>query len=251
MNEPATATASGIALSSGPAARTPLHHWHTTHGARLVERAGWMVPSVYTSVVSETGAARSRLALADISAFPKAAFHGSGVPQLTQELLGRGASLQPRGVALFAADNPTLACRLADDHLLLFATDINLLALPQRFAECLPAHAVVQNDVTTAYAGIALLGPHADDLLRQVTHFDCSQRALPVGSCAETALAGVHALLLRPPELALPSILIYVAWDLAEYVWERLLEAGRDYDIAPLGLDGWHSLILATPTARA
>jgi glycine cleavage system aminomethyltransferase T len=30
---------------------------------------------------------------------------------------------------------------------------------------------------------------------------------------------------------------ICVAWDLGEYVWERVMEAGRDRPITPVGLE--------------
>ena len=54
-------------------------------------------------------------------------------------------------------------------------------------------------------------------------------------SCAETTLAGVEALLVRTEGLAVPSLRLYVAWDMAEFVWERLLETGRRDQITPLG----------------
>ena len=50
-------------------------------------------------------------------------------------------------------------------------------------------------------------------------------------------IVGVEALLLRTDELSLPSVRGYVAWDLAEYVWERLMEAGHPGGITPVGLD--------------
>jgi aminomethyltransferase len=105
-----------------------------------------------------------------------------------------------------------------------------------------PLEGILQPDVTTAYAGVDLTGPRSEDLLRRVTALDVSH-ALPVGSCAETNLAGVHALLVRAAELAVPSVRIYVAWDVAEYLWERLLDAGRACGVVPIGIEGWRQLL--------
>jgi sarcosine oxidase gamma subunit len=82
-----------------------------------------------------------------------------------------------------------------------------------------------------------MLGPRLEEVLRRLTQLDIRPAALPEGSCAETALAGVEALLVRPAGLALPSVRVYVAWDLGEYVWERLLDAGRGGLMAPVGLE--------------
>jgi sarcosine oxidase subunit alpha len=96
---------------------------------------------------------------------------------------------------------------------------------------------VVRTDVTSAYAAFEVFGPRLDELLRRLTHLDLRPASFPVSSCAETALAGVEALLVRPADRSPPGVLIYVAWDLGEYVWERLVEAGRDVPITPVGLE--------------
>jgi glycine cleavage system aminomethyltransferase T len=105
-----------------------------------------------------------------------------------------------------------------------------------------PLAPVSQRDSTSEYAGFSLVGPRVDDLLRGLTPLDITAAGLPMNSCAETGLAGVHALLVRAPELAVPSVRIYVGWDLGEYVWQELLEVGGQYGIHPLGIDAWKSL---------
>ena len=88
-------------------------------------------------------------------------------------------------------------------------------------------------DSTATYAGLALFGPEHGGVLRRLTSFDVERLALP-GTCAETGLAGVHAVLVRPPG-SLPGMQIYVAWEMAEYVCERLLETAGAAALQPLG----------------
>jgi sarcosine oxidase subunit alpha len=100
-----------------------------------------------------------------------------------------------------------------------------------------PGPTAVAKDVTFAYAGFALVGPRLEEYLRRLMHLDVRPAAFPPGSCAETAFCGVEALLVRPAIGPFPALQVFVAWDLGEYVWERMLDAGRDVPITPLGME--------------
>ncbi len=219
-------------------ARTPLHHWHVEHGARLADNDGWQVAAVYSAVEREIAAARAGLGLADLSAFAKVSVLGKGVAALTRALRGEAPELKPLDVAALTAPVSALACRLTEEQLLLLANTTQAKPLDDQLTALTQGHLAVSADVTSAYAGFALVGPHIDELLAQLSSLD----VLPAGSCAETNLAGVQALLARPPEQALPEVRVHVSWDLGEFVWERLLETGRGLGIVPLGLDAWRRL---------
>ena len=47
------------------------------------------------------------------------------------------------------------------------------------------------------------------------------------------------------PDSTPAALYVYVSCDLAEYAWERVLEAGRGFDIQPLGWEGLRALGLA------
>jgi heterotetrameric sarcosine oxidase gamma subunit len=219
-----------------PPARSPLHHWHAAHGARFAERDGWQVVAAYSDPGQEAQTARAGLGLADISAFAKLSLRGPAVAELAQALVRDSAALSPRGVAP-VPDGTALACRLADDQLLLLASRPKATVLDRQLASLCQDRAVVQTDVTSAYAGFAVVGPRLEEFLSRLTHLDLRPTSFPANSCAETALAGVEALLIRSEGLALPALRIYVAWDLGEYVWERMMEAGRDEQVVPVGLE--------------
>jgi glycine cleavage system aminomethyltransferase T len=210
-----------------PLARTPLHAWHQTHGARFSEHDGWHVVAAYAEPESEAAAARAGLGLADVSACAKFAFRGAGVAELAHSLFPDSAGL-PVGSAAPIPGRSVLACRLTDEHLLLLGGDAPALAGGARSA--------VLIDVTSAYAGFELIGPRLDEVLPRLTGLDLRPAAFPAGSCRETAFCGVEGLLVRTPGRRLPALLVLVAWDLGEYVWERILDAGRDVPITPVGM---------------
>lgn len=211
-----------------PVARTPLHDWHHAHGARFVERDGWQVVAAYSGADPEAAAARAGLGLADVSAFAKVSLRGRGVRAAVP-------SLAPGRVGL--PGESVLACRLTDDHLLLLASAPTAPPLFQRLAESHDGAPLVRTDATSAYAGFEIIGPHLEGCLRRLTHLDVRPAALPVNCCAETALVGVEGLLVRLDRGPLPALRVYVAWDLGEYVWERIVAAGGDVPVTPLGLE--------------
>ncbi len=206
--------------------RSPLHQWHAAHGARFTDLDGWQVAAAYTDPERETASASASVALADVTAFAKVGLFGRGVAGFCAEGFRDTAATRPGGVATFGPGQD-LACRLTEDQLLMLGSGVRLdVASP-----CLT------RDVTCAYAGFWLLGPHTPELLRRLTALDVTPAAFPAGSCAQTSLAGVHALLVHPPTISPSTMRICVAWDLGEYVWERLADAGRDRGLTPLGHD--------------
>src|SRR5690242_8524681 len=104
---------------TAPVSRTPLHHWHAGHGARFAESDGWQVPQAYAGAERETAAARTGLAVADISAFPKVSLRGPVVADAARHLMGDGNATRPGRAARLHHGAPGLACRLTADHLLL------------------------------------------------------------------------------------------------------------------------------------
>jgi glycine cleavage system aminomethyltransferase T len=209
-------------------ARTPLHHWHARAGARFVVIDGWEVAAGYGGVGDQTTAG---LAFADVSAFAKVSLLGRGVAALCAERFRDTPAMRPGGVAVLGEKGRDLACRLSDDHLLILGSTV-------RAAWQLP----MSEDVTHSSAGFWLFGAAIPELMRHLTARDVSPTAFPPGSCAQAPLGGVPALLVHPPRPPM-SLRICVAWDLGEYVWERIWEAGRAWNIAPLGHEALGSLL--------
>jgi heterotetrameric sarcosine oxidase gamma subunit len=227
-------------------ARTPLHHWHAAAGARFIETDGWQVPAAYAGAEHEPAAPPAGLGLADVSAFAKVRLLARDGAAFNRILSAGDPAPRPGGAILLSADNPLLACRLTEDHLLLlaaapgFAFQAEGLTLRASRAglEATTDQALIVRDVTCSYAGFCLLGQRPAEVLRHLTPLDVSAPAFPAGSCAETILAGVQTLLVHPPADSFPpSLRVYVAWDLGEYVWEQILEAGRHRGLEPLGHD--------------
>jgi aminomethyltransferase len=188
----------------------------------------------YAGVEREAAAVRAGCGLADLSGWAKWRVIGRGTSDVV-ETLGAAAARRTHGVARLAGG--LLVCRLAPDALLLLDGSTDLDGVPGLEP---PGAAVVVADATFALAGFCLAGPFADQLLPRLTSLDPA--VLPGGTCAETAVGGVAALLVRADELTVPSLRVYVARDLAEYLWGRLFEVGRGVGLTPFGLEAFAAL---------
>jgi heterotetrameric sarcosine oxidase gamma subunit len=120
-----------------------------------------------------------------------------------------------------------LACRPSSDQMLLAAEGANDETLCRWIGELPRDMGLLQVNMTSALASISLEGPHVEEILRRLTAFDVSERNFPVNSCAETSLAGVQVLLVRLAESDVPFFQLLVSWDLGEYLWETLWDAGQ------------------------
>jgi glycine cleavage system aminomethyltransferase T len=226
-----------LRTATSPVARTPLHHWHAGRGGRFADRDGWQVVTGYGAPGREADAGRTGLALADVSAGAKLHVTGRGVADLFRDLVPEGSALGPKSVAGRGRATWS-ACRLSEGRLLLLQAPHATAAGWNDWANAVRQRPACRfTDVTSLYARFCLLGPRLEQCLRRLTHLDVRESSFPVNTCAETSLAGVEGLLVRPSGLAVPSMQLLVAWDMGEYVWERVLEAGQGCGMTAIGLD--------------
>ena len=66
-------------MADSTALKTPLFDWHQSHGGRIVEFAGWLMPVQYSTIVEEHTAVRQRVGVFDISHMGRLTFDGPGM----------------------------------------------------------------------------------------------------------------------------------------------------------------------------
>ncbi len=66
-------------MADSTSLKTPLFDWHQSHGGRIVEFGGWLMPVQYSTIVEEHEAVRQRVGVFDISHMGRLTFDGPGV----------------------------------------------------------------------------------------------------------------------------------------------------------------------------
>ena len=221
-----------------------MHHLHLELGAKMVEAGGWQRPAVYTTVDEEVKRLRSAAGLTDISPDGKFSLQGRSIDSMVDGAFAEarsGQSLRAGECAFVAAPEGTdasavLLARLAGDEI------VALTGPSERedILGSLAGHAgptAQAVDLTSALAGAAITGPSTALVLSSVSGLDTSPDSLRDMGCAQGEIAGVHGIFVRADRGGVPGFRIYFGREYGEYVWESLLDSGRDCGAAPVGIE--------------
>jgi glycine cleavage system aminomethyltransferase T len=211
-------------------AYSPLHAWHQAHAATFADYGPWRLASVYSDVAEEQAAVHSGLALADLSALGKIRLEGNGLNELLHSWFG---DIKPGSIVPLEGGRWGWTYVLSENQCLWLSSQP---ADPQTIDEISRRwRADLVYDMTSALACMDLLGPKHGAVLRQLTSLNLDQKY----KCVQTGFAGVPSLLWWSPG----STRILVAWDLAEYVWERVWQIGQPLGMIPLGMEAYLSAV--------
>jgi len=98
------------------------------------------------------------------------------------------------------------------------------------------------DDVTDDYAQTNVQGPRSRDLLQTLTSADLSNEAFPFRTARHVELGGVEVLCIRITYLGELGYELYVPADRAVALYDRLVEAGQDFQLRHAGLKALASL---------
>jgi aminomethyltransferase len=243
-----------------PTRLTALYHRHLALKGVMAEYEGWLLPERYAGTEEEIGAALGSVGLSDCSASVKVDIKGEGteIDGFLGEILdggktaGRPGQVTTHSTPTADPGSVRYVCRLTADHALLVLRPrrVSPRTSPLEPEVGAHGHMVYLTDVTSALAGITLVGPEAPHVISKLSSLDVS--VLPDPGCTEGGLAGVQFALVRSDAVVrgrrVASFDLYFARGYAEYLWDALSEAGHEFGIAPLGTTACGSL-LANPSA--
>jgi aminomethyltransferase len=247
-------------LSAAGLRKTPLNAVHRTMGARMVDFGGWDMPVEYPSfggLVAEHKAVRTGVGVFDVSHMgdlricakhvSKAALRA--VEHITMNEVSRlavgqaqySAMLYPQGT--FVDD--VIVHRLEDDDFLLVINagtrekDLGWVLESTNGFDC----TVV--DLSDAYTQLAIQGPRAIDVMRKLTVSNLDR--LKSYGCTHGRVCGLDTTLIaRTGYTGEDGFEIYLPSDskTSEEVWDKVLDAGREFGIVPCGLGARNTLRL-------
>ena len=249
-------------LHFAPVRRTPMHDWHVANGAEMVEAGLWMRPKWYLrdgengfrAHQRETRHVREKIGLNDVSTLGKIDIQGADAADFLNRVYTNGWKTLPVGKARYGLmlredglvfDDGTTS-RLGETRYLMTTTTANAAAVLRHLEFHLkavwPDLDVHVASVTDQYAGMALAGPLARRLLERVADIPVDNANFPYLGVREGRIAGAPAILSRI------SFSGELAWEIltpADHgitVWQHLMEAGAEFDIAPYGIEALANL---------
>ncbi len=237
-----------------PVKLTPLDRVHRELGARMMDLGPWKRPHSYGSPQEECQAVRHRVGIIDVSTLGKLDVQGRDAPALLDKVYTHIFSTLPVGrirYGLLCSDNGMIIddgtiTRLAEDHYFITTTTGNV-ELMEEWLKWWAAGTdmrVYVNNVTPGYAAINVAGPRARDTLVKLTDVDLSASGFRYMRSARGEVAGVPSLLLRIGFVGETGWEIHFPAEYGEHVWDALMEAGKEFGIAPFGVEAQRILRL-------
>ena len=80
-------------------------------------------------------------------------------------------------------------------------------------------------------------------MLSNLTELNLNPKQFPNLSCAQTKVADLYGLVLRCDEVPQESYEVHVERSYGEYLWDAMLEAGRELNVGPTGIEALKLLI--------
>ena len=228
--------------------QTFLHDKHIELGARMVDFAGWDMPVQYSSIIEEHKTVRENVGLFDVSHMGEMIVQGKdALPYLNK--------LVPQEISKLV-DLKAVYCQLTNknggiiDDLIIYKLEDNkylIIANASRIDEDL--NWMVRNKIgfdvdiineSHNYSLLAVQGPKACDLIRSLG----VEELPPFFTIKRGELFNINLWISRTGYTGEDGVEILVKNELSEYLWDKLLEAGKEFGIKPIGLGARDTLRL-------
>ena len=214
-------------------------------------RFGWTRPPYFDALAEEHRAFRERVGVIDMTSFGKIDVSGPAALALLERVAGNRID-RPVGTVVYtqlleqdggmAAD--VTVTRLGNEHFRVVTgagyvnSDLGWLRLQMREEDGL----VELRETTDELSVIGIWGPNARDLMERVTDTDVSESSFPFMRAQEIDIGGKAALAQRVTYVGELGFELYLHPGWAVQAWDRLMEAGRQFDIRTGGYRALDSL---------
>ncbi len=237
--------------------QTVLHEWHVSAGASMHEFGGFDMPIHYQTIMAEHLGTRAHAGLFDISHMGRFWVRGAqAVPFLRRALTNDAAHLSEPGWSHYTILADENGCALDDTFLYRVDREDYLLVVNganhgrdwawlQELAQEFPG--LQLEDRSQELAMLALQGPAAMRVLNAVVaQSGASPIVLPErNAVGRVRLDGADVIVARTGYTGEPvSLELFPATSRTVDLWERILEAGREESVLPVGLGARDTLRL-------
>lgn len=252
------------------AKKSPFHDRLLAAGAYMKDVSGWEAPDWYApkGVKAETGelsfgamhwfpyweaehkAARENVILMDMSFMCKFLVQGRDAGAVLNNISANNVD-GVEGMITYTQwlnSHGTLEAdltvtKLNDEKFFVVVTDTQLRHAETWMKKHTPteAHAFV-TDMTGAYGQLNLQGPKSRELLQTITSTDMSNEAFPFRAAKEIDIGFARVLCIRITYLGELGYELYIPSEQATHVYDRLIEAGKKFDLKHAGLKALASL---------
>jgi len=213
---------------------------HLKYKAKIVEFAGFLMPVQYEGIIPEHEAVRTGVGVFDVSHMGEVEVRGKDRLRFVNYITTNDAvKLAPNQVQYSAMLYPDAG--IVDDLLVYNLADraflvINAANTDKDYKWIIDARKfdVSITNISDSIAQLAIQGPKSEPVTQKL--FDLDLAAIKFYWAIETKMAGMPVLLSRTGYTGEDGFEVYMENKYASKVWDLIFEAGREFNIRPIGL---------------
>lgn len=222
--------------------KTPMYENHRKLGGKIIDFGGWDLPVQYEGIIKEHKQTREAAGLFDVSHMGEITVRGKDAEKFIQNLVTNNIASAVDGQIVYSpmcypdggVVDDLLVYRLGAEDFLLIVNAANTDKDFSWILDNMRGDVLIRN-VSDEYAQLAIQGPKAESILQKLVD-------LPLGAIKfyhftdKAKVAGVPVIVSRTGYTGEDGFEIYINAKEAPEVWEKLLEAGKEDGLVPVGL---------------
>lgn len=230
--------------------KTKFYNLHVKNGAKIVEFAGYQMPIQYSSIIAEHKTVRSSVGVFDVSHMGEVFIRGEKALEFVQEITVNDASKLNDGRVQYSAMcyndggivDDLLVYRISKNEFMLVINASNIEKDLNWMKENNKLNVEIDNQ-SDNYSLLAIQGPNSKKTLQKICDRDLD---LEYYHFFTAKIAGVEMIISRTGYTGELGFEIYFKGDekTAGEIWDKLFEAGEEFNIKPIGLAARDSLRL-------
>lgn len=222
---------------------TALTQTHTSLGAKMVPFAGYNMPVSYEGVNAEHATVRNSVGVFDVSHMGEFLIEGPNALDLIQKVSANDATKLSVGKAQYSyLPNETggvvddlIIYKIKDETYLLVVNASNIEKDWNHISKYNEAIGADMRDLSEDYSLLAIQGPKAVEAMQSLSSHDLSE--IKFYNFIVGDFAGVeHVIISATGYTGSGGFEIYCKNSEVKQVWDKVLEAGADFGIKPIGL---------------
>jgi len=243
--------------------KTPMHEWHEKNNAKFENvgqwKRAWFYPinneSMDEAVQRESKAARESAGILDASTLGKIDIQGTDASEFLNRVytnawsklgIGKcryGLMLNEDGMVY----DDGVSTRLDENHYIMTTTTggaANVMGKLEDFLQTeWPELDVFLTSVTDHFATISVCGPNSRKILNKIIpDLDLSDENFPHMSFKNSRIGKIKCRVMRISFTGEHSYEINIQANYGKSVWEKCMEAGKEFNITPYGTEAMHLL---------
>ena len=252
-----------VGMEYMPTRKTPMHEWHEKNNAVFVDAGAWKRPRYYKqgnetlfeASKREAKNVRENVGICDVTTLGKIDIKGPDAAEFLNRVYTNAWMKLPIGKARYGLmlredgivmDDGTTT-RISENHYHMTTTTAqaaNVLSHLEYYLQIVwPELNVNVVSTTEQWAGAAIAGPKSREMLSKLyPDLDVSNEALPFMGYKEAEFFGVPSRIFRISFSGELAYEINVKSDHGMFMWEKMMEVGKDFGNQPYGTEALSTL---------